>query len=391
MDVTRIDLPAPAPGTARHLVVQRFGAAGARPKAYLQAALHADELPGVLVLHHLARLLAEAEAAGRVLGEVVLVPLANPIGLAQRLIQSHPGRFDLNRMTNFNRDWPDFLPALTEHLGDRLGSDAAANVALIRRELAAQAADLPALDENDALRRTLYGLALDADLVLDLHCDLEAVTHLYLGTPLWPGAADLAAAIGAEAVLLAETSGGNPFDEAFSAPWWQLARTFPDRPIPQACLAATIEYRGLRDVEDRVAAADAAALLDLLVRRGLVAGEAGPLPALRCAATPLDVLGAETEGQIGYVIELELDNAIPAQPTVAIVTRTEVDAADPSTLTLSAPVKNTKQHAGRPLAWAVGSRVLRTRSLARGPATTDELDDFELGGQTEVQSDGATA
>lgn len=288
MDVTRIDLPAPAPGTARHLVVQRFGAAGARPKAYLQAALHADELPGVLVLHHLARLLAEAEAAGRVLGEVVLVPLANPIGLAQRLIQSHPGRFDLNRMTNFNRDWPDFLPALTERLGDRLGSDGPANVALIRRELAAQAADLPALDENDALRRTLYGLALDADLVLDLHCDLEAVTHLYLGTPLWPGAADLAAAIGAEAVLLAETSGGNPFDEAFSAPWWQLARTFPDRPIPQACLAATIEYRGLRDVEDRVAAADAAALLDLLVRRGLVAGEAGPLPALRCAATPLD-------------------------------------------------------------------------------------------------------
>lgn len=288
MDVTRIDLPAPAPGTARHLVVQRFGAVGARPKAYLQAALHADELPGVLVLHHLARLLAEAEAAGRVLGEVVLVPLANPIGLAQRLIQLHPGRFDLNRMTNFNRDWPDFLPALTERLGDRLGSDAAANVALIRRELAAQAADLPALDENDALRRTLYGLALDADFVLDLHCDLEAVTHLYLGTPLWPGAADLAAAIGAEAVLLAETSGGNPFDEAFSAPWWQLARTFPDRPIPQACLAATIEYRGLRDVEDRVAAADAAALLDLLVRRGLVAGEAGPLPALRCAATPLD-------------------------------------------------------------------------------------------------------
>ena len=32
---------------------------------------------------------------------------------------------------------------------------------------------------------------------------------------------------------------------------------------------------------------------------------------------PLDVLDAETEGQIGYVVELELDNAIDHQDTVA--------------------------------------------------------------------------
>ncbi len=45
---------------------------------------------------------------------------------------------------------------------------------------------------------------------------------------------------------------------------------------------------------------------------------------------PLDVLGAETEGQIGYVVEMELDNAIDHQDTVAVVTRTEVDADDPA-------------------------------------------------------------
>lgn len=48
------------------------------------------------------------------------------------------------------------------------------------------------------------------------------------------------------------------------------------------------------------------------------------------APYPLDVLGAETEGQIGYVIELELDNAIAGQDTVAVVTRTVVDAGDPA-------------------------------------------------------------
>ena len=41
---------------ARASTVLRFGTPGARPKAYLQAGLHADELPGMLVLHKLARL-----------------------------------------------------------------------------------------------------------------------------------------------------------------------------------------------------------------------------------------------------------------------------------------------------------------------------------------------
>jgi carbamate kinase len=53
-------------------------------------------------------------------------------------------------------------------------------------------------------------------------------------------------------------------------------------------------------------------------------------------AYPLDVLGSETEGQIGYVLELELGNAIPRQETVAVLTRVVVDQADPA---FSAPSK----------------------------------------------------
>ena len=45
---------------------------------------------------------------------------------------------------------------------------------------------------------------------------------------------------------------------------------------------------------------------------------------------PLDVLDAETEGQIGYVLELELDNAIDHQDTVALLTRVLVDVKDPA-------------------------------------------------------------
>ncbi|MBS1221081.1 MAG: succinylglutamate desuccinylase/aspartoacylase family protein, partial [Proteobacteria bacterium] len=50
-----IELPSPAPGTEQTLRVHRYGAPGARPKAYFQAALHADEIPGLLVAQHLLR------------------------------------------------------------------------------------------------------------------------------------------------------------------------------------------------------------------------------------------------------------------------------------------------------------------------------------------------
>ncbi|MDH3689406.1 MAG: succinylglutamate desuccinylase/aspartoacylase family protein [Gammaproteobacteria bacterium] len=52
-DITSIQLPQMSPGSRRTLKVMRFGSPGARPKAYLQAGVHADEIPGLLVLHHL--------------------------------------------------------------------------------------------------------------------------------------------------------------------------------------------------------------------------------------------------------------------------------------------------------------------------------------------------
>jgi carbamate kinase len=48
-------------------------------------------------------------------------------------------------------------------------------------------------------------------------------------------------------------------------------------------------------------------------------------------AYPLDVLGAQTEGMIGYLIEQELGNLLPAEvPFATILTMIEVDADDPA-------------------------------------------------------------
>ena len=48
-------------------------------------------------------------------------------------------------------------------------------------------------------------------------------------------------------------------------------------------------------------------------------------------AYPLDVMGAETEGMIGYLIEQELENALDHdRPVATLLTQVVVDAGDPA-------------------------------------------------------------
>src|SRR4051812_32852468 len=48
-------------------------------------------------------------------------------------------------------------------------------------------------------------------------------------------------------------------------------------------------------------------------------------------AYPLDILGAQTEGMIGYVLEQELGNAMPPDaPLATILTMVQVDPSDPA-------------------------------------------------------------
>jgi carbamate kinase len=62
---------------------------------------------------------------------------------------------------------------------------------------------------------------------------------------------------------------------------------------------------------------------------GLLALQAAAYPEVE--AYPLDVLGAQTEGMIGYVLEQELGNLLPVEvPFATILTMIEVDPSDPA-------------------------------------------------------------
>ena len=299
-----IELPAPAPGTQRALLVHRYGAPGARPKAYFQAALHADEIPGLLVAQHLLRGLEQAQEQGRMAGEVIVVPAANPIGLNQHCDGRLLGRFDFEGTGNFNRGFPDLVPLALERLRGRLSADPIDNVTLIRSILRAVLAEQRAVREADALKLALLGQAIDADFVFDLHCDGEALLHLYASRWQADEARALGAELGAAAILLEEEPGGNPFDESCAGPWWKLrAALATEGLVPLACFATTVELRGQADVSDEYAAADAVALLRFLQRHGVIVGEPGPLPEPHCEPTPLDgvdVLTAPVAGVLVY-------------------------------------------------------------------------------------------
>ncbi|HSH41897.1 MAG TPA: succinylglutamate desuccinylase/aspartoacylase family protein, partial [Arenicellales bacterium] len=279
--------PAPA-GTRRSLRVLRFGAADARPKAYVHAGLHADETPGLLAVRHLIRMLENAEANDAIPGQVVVVPYANPIGLAQFIHGEQSGRFDLATGSNFNRGWPDLAGAAAPKVEGRLGGDGDANAALIRRALHEALDALTPVRELDALRLTLAREACDADFVLDLHCDDEGLMHLFVMKSQWPLCRDLAGDLGCRAVLFADNAGRGTFMESLAAPWQRLAAQHPGHPIPQSCLSLTVELRGYADVSDELAAADAAALFRALQRRGMVAGNPGRPPDAPCEPAGLD-------------------------------------------------------------------------------------------------------
>lgn len=244
------------PGIAYELIVHRLaGSDQSAPSVYIQAALHADERPGVAAMHFLIPLLEQAEAEGRLLGSLTLVPHANPIGAAQHLYGAHMGRFSTATRTNFNRDFP-----VPDETGVRMLDQSSSATFAERR-----------------LKSRLLQLADGCPIVLDLHCDNESVQYIYAPEQLWPEMADLAACIDAEAALLWGSGSDRAFEEAV---FEQMRATAPNGDLSGHCVT-TVELRGQNDVEAALGKKDAEGIYRFLQGRGVVADDGTPAPALR--------------------------------------------------------------------------------------------------------------
>ncbi len=270
MQETSATLPQRSSLASFNLVTWSFGAPRARPWVHIQAGLHSNEIPPLLTAVHLRDRLTRLEEEGKLTGRVTVVPLANPIGLSQRVLGRPEGRYDLADGTNFNRDFPDLYEGARRVLdkGDAKHPDDASVSAALREALDGA----PTVSITAALRNLLVAQALGADIVLDLHSAVTGVVHLVTQPAFAGPLQSLARRLDAKAILTVEADAPSTFDEAVSLPRSRLQSEDPQGRISPA-IAATVELRGNRDVSDELAARDAEAILGYCADRGVSAGQ----------------------------------------------------------------------------------------------------------------------
>jgi predicted deacylase len=282
------------------------------PAAYLQAALHGGEYPGVAAIHFLVPLLEAAEKEGMLAGNVTVVPMANPIGASQWLFGDPAGRFDFSSRINFNR----------EHYSlDNFDTSS-----------------LPALDApipaHKRLKAELLRLALPHEIILDLHCDFESEQYFYAPLEFWPAMQDLAVALNCTAVLLWQNTADGAFEEVAAYP---TLKTSADAPDYKRRAVTTIEFKGLADVSVEKGKADAKGLFNFLTHRGTILGKSSVKPgAFKGPAVTLDyveMIYAPVGGMVFYHVKPG-DTVRKGEKLATIVSRPGDHSGD---VTLTAP------------------------------------------------------
>jgi carbamate kinase len=87
---------------------------------------------------------------------------------------------------------------------------------------------------------------------------------------------------------------------------------------------------------------------------------------------PLDILGAESEGMIGYVLEQELQNRLPGRTAVTVLTQVVVDPDDPAFRAPSKPIgpvstEAQARKAERELGWTTARDGKHFRRVVASP------------------------
>jgi len=254
------------------LTVPVYRMKGRNPDAssvYIQANMHGAEVQGNAVIFQLLELLKTCD----VQGDITLVPYANPVGCNHKNGEYTLGRFDPITGVNWNRMY-HFDESLIAPFAERYIK--ADDDVVIRkfRELM-----LNSLDEQ--LNHNIYGLttgqriayqlqkmALQADLVLDLHTGPISSKHLYC--PEY--AKSSAEYFDIPHTILIPNSFAGALDEATFCPWWSLQSEFDTKGRDFRLLqeSFTVELGSQEQIDLDVALEDAKSILCYLQHKRVI-------------------------------------------------------------------------------------------------------------------------
>jgi len=321
----RRDVVVRSNATGHELTAPVFVARGRqeRPAVYLQANVHGGELQGNAAILALFELLEREPLRGT----VVLVPRVNPVSANQQVGDYVAGVYDFLTGVNFNRGYlyltgpsrsasaacyvdVDSFAAAHESspIGEiREGFREALKAALdaVEEETRVWGAD-SRLDFALAIQR----LAVEADLVLDLHTGDRAPRYLY--SP--EGAVAAARAFGFPFVLEVPARFGGALDEASFVPWQDLSEAFRRlgrSDVPRLVDGFTVELGSMNAFSLEAGREDARRIASALRHYGVLDGEPEEPPSRITACSIGDY--RSLHAPIGGLVDLAVEPGTPVK------------------------------------------------------------------------------
>ena len=257
----------------------------AHPLAYIQANVHGAELQGNAALLALLDLLGEETPRG----SLILVPRVNPIAANQQVGDYVAGVYDFHTGANFNRGYL-YLTGPSRSSSSACYVDAEAFAAVNRSSpigeirtsfrLALKTALSAVRDEARTwgmdsrleFALAIQQLAIDADVVMDLHTGDRAPRYLYAPH----GVRAAIRAFGLPYVIEVPARFGGALDEAAFMPWQDLSDAFVSigrTDVPRLVDGFTVELGSMNAFSLAEGRRDARRLVSALRYYGVLDGD----------------------------------------------------------------------------------------------------------------------
>ncbi|GAA0787646.1 MULTISPECIES: succinylglutamate desuccinylase/aspartoacylase family protein [Pseudomonadati] len=270
------------------------------PAVYVQANVHGAEVQGNAVIYQLMSMLENCQ----VLGDIVLAPLANPLGINQKSGEFTLGRFDPITGVNWNREYLDHkVDVAAWYFEHQSLSDAQLIQAYKSMLVEACESKLQqpwGITTGHRLAVSLQSLAHRADIVLDLHTGPKSCKHLYC--PEY----DMRSArfFSIPYSLIIPNSFGGAMDEAAFCPWWQLTEyaASQGRHFTVPVAAFTLELASQERIDMADALVDAKGIMAYLSHRGVIKEVIQPaeMPRYACYLKDYKKFHAPQSGMVEY-------------------------------------------------------------------------------------------
>tara|TARA_R110000744_G_scaffold36826_9_gene84824 strand:- start:53 stop:1201 length:1149 start_codon:yes stop_codon:yes gene_type:complete len=322
-----------ASGATLTVPVYRIKGNGQGPNVYIQANMHGAEVQGNAVIFQLLEQLKHIELNG----SITLVPYANPVGCNHKNGEYTLGRFDPITGENWNRmyhfDESIIEPFAKAHLNQSNAEIAQAFQALMVKQLSQKLNhNVYGITTGQRISYQLQLLALEADLVLDLHTGPISSKHLYCPDYARPSAEyfDI------PHVLFIPNGFDGALDEATFCPWWylqlkfaELGRDFPitktdENQGENAVIkeSFTVELGSQEQIDLDVAHEDALGILSYLQYQGAINSQQyqpKTMTRYSCLLKDYKALYSPMGGMVDYLAEF--GKPLPAGEPLARILR----------------------------------------------------------------------